>query len=642
MRYALLLVAALACFISPVVSAQEAPRTQAMTPDDLLRRKVEGLSRIGRGGDAIELLEKRRAKGDFTESLARHLVRLYREAARWEDIETLLLEMAPDESQMDFGSLRQLADARFRLDRIEEAERTLERAIELDPEDASRIAVISNIYVQWGQGDRAIEVLVDARERMGDPLEFAQSLSRQHARRGDGVEAMREACRVVAAGPLNLAIMRGQVVQIVEDYPALGEGLLEAARSVQDNYPQVAQLKILVAEIALSLGEEDVAWGELRPLIAQPALGQDLLRIAIAGLADSRLPDAESEDSLRRLRLSVRITRGLLGNETLPRSLEPRAHDTLVRSLLGVLDNQAFAGLGDEERGVWLEESRHAVLEMNTRFPGNRLAAAATLRLAEVYTDALGESEKAIELFDAIAEDPSSSSENILIARLGLARAYVVAGDTLRARQDLMRIGADKSSPAGQSRAHYHLGLLDFMGGEFAEAEDRFKAVALRAPRADYTNDALDLAILIAEEQLGGAPDEEGLRLYGVMLYMRATHQREAMATALIEIAERDPSPVRDRSRINLAKMYRGRGEPERALVWLDRLVEDSPESRTIAEVLDLRADLLMDLDRPAQASEAWERILLEHENYVMIDRVRDRLADLQRDEEGPREGEVP
>ena len=216
MRYAVLLLAALACMVPPVASAQEVPGTQAMTPDDLLRRQAEGLSRTGRGPEAIELLEKRRSEGNFTESLSRSLVRLYREAGRWEDIEILLLEMEPDESRMGFGGLRQLADARFRLGRLEEAQRTLERAIEMDPGDASRIAVVSNIYAQWGQYDRAIEVLVDARERMGDPLEFAQSLSRQYARRGDGVEAMREACRVVAAGPLNLAIMRGQVIQIVE------------------------------------------------------------------------------------------------------------------------------------------------------------------------------------------------------------------------------------------------------------------------------------------------------------------------------------------------------------------------------------------------------------------------------------------
>ena len=642
MKYAILLAAALACVTPRMALAQPTPNPQAMTPDDLLRRQVEALSRSGRGSEAIKLLEDRRVQGNFTESLAGRLVRLYREAARWEDVEALLVEMVPDESQMDFGDLRQLADARYRLGRLDDAERTLERAVELDPHDASRIAVVSNIYAQWGQPDRAIEVLLEARERLDAPLEFAQSLSRHYARRGDSVEAMREACRVVAAGPLNLAIMRGQVVQIVEDYPADGEAMLGAARSVQTNHPEVPQLKILVAEIALALADEDVAWQELRPLIAEPALGQDLLRIAIAGLADSRLPDADTDNSLRRLRLSVRITRGLLGNETLPRSLEPRAHDTLVRSLLGVLDNEAFARLDDAERASWLEESRLAVLEMNQRYPGNRLAASATLRLAEVYTDALGDPEKAIQLFDAVAQDPSASSENILVARVGLARAYVVAGDTLRAREEFLRIGADRSSPAGQSRAHYHLGLLDFMGGEFDEAQDRFKAVAQRSPRADYTNDALDLAILIAEEQLGGVPDEEGLRQYGVMLYMRATHQRDAMATALIEIAEREASPVRDRSRINLAQMYRSRGEPEAALFWLDRLLEDSPGSRTVAEALDLRGELLLDLGRPGPAGEAWERILLEHENYIMIDRVRDRLASLQRDEEGLREGEVP
>jgi tetratricopeptide (TPR) repeat protein len=190
-----------------------------------------------------------------------------------------------------------------------------------------------------------------------------------------------------------------------------------------------------------------------------------------------------------------------------------------VRSLIAVLDNDAFAGLPSGERGQWLEDSRLAVLEMNQRYPGNRMAEAATLRLAEVYTDGLGDADKAIELFDAVAQDPSASAENISLARIGLARAYVVAGDTLQAREAFIRIGTDTQNPSTQSRANYHLGLLDFMGGEFQQAEDRLKAVALKTPRASFTNDALDLAILIAEENFGGAPDEEGLRMYGVMLY---------------------------------------------------------------------------------------------------------------------------
>ena len=139
----------------------------------------------------------------------------------------------------------------------------------------------------------------------------------------------------------------------------------------------------------------------------------------------------------------------------------------------------------------------------------------------------------------------------------------VVAGDTLRAREAFSRIGSDQSDPAAQSRAQYHLGLLDFMGGEFEEAEDRLKAVALKSPRASFTNDALDLAILIAEENFGGAPDEDGLRMYGVMLYQRATHQRDEMQATLGEIAERELSPVRDRARLNLAEWHEAQGEEE-------------------------------------------------------------------------------
>ena len=51
---------------------------------------------------------------------------------------------------------------------------------------------------------------------------------------------------------------------------------------------------------------------------------------------------------------------------------------------------------------------------------------------------------------------------------------------------------------------------------------------------------------------------------------------------------------------------------------------------------------LLMELGREDQARETLERILLEYEDYVMVDRVRDRLADLRGAAEEPTEGEVP
>ena len=45
-----------------------------------------------------------------------------------------------------------------------------------------------------------------------------------------------------------------------------------------------------------------------------------------------------------------------------------------------------------------------------------RALAQRNLRLAEVYTDALGDADKAVELFDSVARDPSASAERPLCA----------------------------------------------------------------------------------------------------------------------------------------------------------------------------------------------------------------------------------
>ena len=64
--------------------------------------------------------------------------------------------------------------------------------------------------------------------------------------------------------------------------------------------------------------------------------------------------------------------------------------------------------------------------------------------------------------------------------------------------------------------------------------------------------------------------------------------------------------------------------------------------SREVPRALDLRAGLLLEVGRDEQARETLERIVLEYEDYVMVDRVRDRLAELRATSEDVQEGEVP
>jgi tetratricopeptide (TPR) repeat protein len=609
---------------------------------EMIRRRVELLARSGRIDDAIAMILEQRKNGVLPADLERRLTRLYRDGERWAELEELLMQgNGGRERELDIGQLRMLAEARYALGRPEQGRAVLDRILASDPQDVSLARLVSNVLSQRGRTQEAIDVLLQTRKRLKAPLEFAQLLGTLHADMGDVRAATREYCRTIVSSPLNVAIMRGQVLDLADAHPQKLGDMQAAADDVVREHPEIPQLKIVVAELLLRRGDDQKAWRTLAPLMNEQALEQEMLRLSLAGLSDSRLPGADPMNSLRRLRLSARLARGLLANETLPVSLQPRVTDALVRSQLAMLENPAFASLPEAEQSELLDETRRSILDMQTRYSGNELTAAALLRLAAAYVDGLHRPQDAIQLYEHLSVNPNATREHVKLARLGLGRSYVAAGDTARAREVFYVIGQDMEFPQGQGRAQFHLGMIDFMGGAFETAADRFKAVAMEQPIADYTNDALDLALVLTEFELSGQEDDAPLRTYGRALYLRATHETAALQAALESVAEGEPAPIRERSRLELARLARERGNAERAMQWARRVSAEAPESRYAANALDLEGELLEQLGRTDQATKVYERLLLDHDDYVMIDRVRDRLREL-RITVGAEEGEIP
>lgn len=611
---------------------------------EMVRRRVELLVRSGRLDEAITMIEERRASQGLDRALERRLARLYRDAERWADLDALITESIKSDGSAqnaDVGQLRLLAEARYELGRAEEGRKVLDEILARDPQDPSLARLVASALSQRGRTAEALEVLEQARKRLGLPLEFAQLMGSLYAQSGDVVAATREYCRVIVASPLNVSLMRGQVLELAETAPERIGAMQKAAEELATAHPEVTQLKIIVAELQLRRGDDQRAWRTLAPLLNDPELEQELLRLALAGLADSRLPGNDPVNTLHRLRLSARISRGLLANETLPTALEARVTDTLVRSLLAMLENDAFAGQPEAEQLEVLDETRRSILDMQDRFAGNELTGAALLRLAGAYVDGLHRPASAIEIYERLAVSPNSSREHAKLARLGLGRSYVAAGDTARAREVFHHVGQDMEFPQGQGRAQFHLGMIDFMGGAFTTAADRFKAVAMEQPLADYTNDALDLALVLAEFEMSGVEDDAPLRAYGRALYLRAVHEPEQLVSTLETIAESAASPIRDRARLDLARLAREGGRNEVALGWARRISAEDGASRYAAAALDLEGEVLEGLGRVDEALAVYERLLLEHEGYVMIDRIRDRVRDL-RDGPQPEEGEIP
>jgi len=616
----------------------DADSTQVL-PEEVVRRRVEMLLRNGRREEAVELLESRQARQELEPSLRRRLARLYDQLSRFEDLEALLEPTLEGPGEPTLADLRMLAEARLALDKDEAADAVLDRILARDREDPGLLRLAATMLGHADREGDAIALLEEGRQRLRMPLEFSQQLGSLHAERGAWADAVREYLNVIVMNPLNVSLIRGQILDLVDGAGSIGP-ILEEAEAHVSRHATVPQLGLVLAELRQRNGDPEGAWEVLAPLVGDETFLQDLLQMAMAGLADSRLPDADPEETLSSLQLSARVLRGLLTHEALPGSLAPRIYDALSRTLLAILSNRAFEGLSGEERLAVLEESRRSVISMHRRFPTHQLTASALLRLAGIYVDSLHRAEEAIDLYRRLQMDPNAPRDQVRLARVGLGRAYVAAGDTAAARELFTDMGRDRSFEEGQARAHYHLGLLDFMGGHFQTAQERFSSVALDAPTAEFTNDSLDLAMLLAEQRMTGAPDEAGLSRYGRALYHRATFQPDSLEVELRALTGSDTAGLSQRAHLDLARHYRDAGRPTDALRVLEDLVRNSAFSRYAAAGLDLKGELLEERGDVVGAREAYTAVLLEHENYVYIDSVRDKLRQLPGDAEA--EGDLP
>ena len=97
-----------------------------------------------------------------------------------------------------------------------------------------------------------------------------------------------------------------------------------------------------------------------------------------------------------------------------------------------------------------------------------------------------------------------------------------------------------------------------------------------------------------------------------------------------------------ERARLDLATLHAEQGRVGPALVLLDRIASEAPDSRYTPSALDRKARILEDEGRAAEALATYEKILLEHEGYVLMDRVRDRIRLLRDGVDPEAEGELP
>ncbi len=89
--------------------------------------------------------------------------------------------------------------------------------------------------------------------------------------------------------------------------------------------------------------------------------------------------------------------------------------------------------------------------------------------------------------------------------------------------------------------------------------------------------------------------------------------------------------------------MYWSReGDDAAALRQIERMLTDDLGSRQIPAALELQGDLHARNGQESAALSSWEALLLDHEGYIFMDEVRDKIRALKRDDVDTPEGELP
>jgi tetratricopeptide (TPR) repeat protein len=452
------------------------------------------------------------------------------------------------------------------------------RWVEEDPLEPSSHAALSGLWARGGDLDDAIAVLEQARSTVGSNRLFVQELALLHAEVGSWYEAAVEWRAMLGWGAPGVEVVERHLVRFAsrrsEALPALKSEIAG---------PEATTLERRGAtQLALVLGE--VGWG----------------REVVAGLVED-LPKAGGMEVLRDYVTRARNSGDLAGAAWAARSLadQSRTRDEALYWMASSSDLSYEAGDRESARISFerlIEEAK----------PGSDLYELALRRLHEMSVEEDPDrAEELLEEHHALYPEHRLASIEMAVSS---AQAWLRRGDLGRARSAMELV-----SPADVEQAILQagvLGRLEILEGRPEAARPYLElASAVPAGRPGTRIDALELLTLVEEADPAGLvvmasglgetaeSGDAGALLESVSRWsLEGTAGGERMAAFVAEqlkaagmhsaarrvwfgIVEGWPeSPAAPRALLDLARADAAE-DPARALVWLERLIVDYPES---------------------------------------------------------------
>lgn len=513
------------------------------------------------------------------------------------------------------------------------AEWLLEKQIERFPDQFGYRILFAEIQAEQGKRQQALDAYDSTLARLpdGDLLRRRMVLQSMLTREFDSVAAVRiDSMRVRMADSTLFAVERGKILQKRKEYHGATKEFYSLLRDTtslgNDAEKEIFGLLTFVesaepAEEAL-LAEPDFYTSEraLKLLSNYYLFSGKYERAFQITLAEDSLAGSDGQALVtymqRCLDRHLYSQAAAMGDH-----LAVRYPNSAVRFMGLQLQGAALAKLGrfDDALAVF-----HLVSDSA---PGARDRADALFGMGEVYLEGTFEYDLALMHFDSVVNHFKSGrgyfNSLLAIPECHLRMGHLESSRAFYRRLDQMRMGDDQAE-----EVDYSLALITFFEKEFDSAEVAFQRLIVEYPRGFYVNDALEM--IQTFEKAG--EDRSALADFADAMLFEHRRIYDSSRVKLETLTQGEKPPLADVALYRLTNISFTSFQPQRALVYAERLIDSFPDSYFTPYVVKARADWYFERgERLEEIRGVYRDLLRDHANYPFASDVRERLRQLDR-----------
>jgi len=562
--------------------------------------QARSLERLREYNSAAEVLERVLLEAPNNASALNGLLRVYFQLKAYDRAIPLLeihLERTPD----NISYRRRLADAFYRTGRTEEADAQVGFLLDRNPENEGVVHQIGSLYTGLTDFERAVQVYLAGRERLGKRDAFSIQLAGLYTTMLDIPGAVREYVRWLSLQPAQADLVNDRIDQLT-GYSS-PERVEESLRNAVMETPGSKEAHDLFGNFYLRHGKPRESLAEYRIADRLDGSGGTYL----ARFAELALREGHDEEA-------IEIYQELIQSA--------KADDLRADASIGLATAYRKAGRFDQAAASYRE--------VIARYPGPGNREEAMIRLAGIYLDHDHDARLALATYRTLLDDVPSTAfrEDALF---GMARCNIVLGSLEDAAAQYNRIldpGSGFNDAETQARAHFRMGEIALYQGRLDEALDRFHETADRYTESPYANDALEWTILLGEGRHGG--DESFNEYIRSVLLRRQFRDQDALDAGKSYIDQYPESLIVDTVILDIGLILDRTGRPFQAVAALRDLIERHPESRHVVaarwRIAGIYETKIGDIPR---ALAEYETLLMSHPTDYKNDSVRRKIREL-------------